>query len=236
MRIALCDDNQDFLQNTVNLIRQWAAESGITAELFPFDNGDALLSRITGTHMDIVFLDVLMPLQNGIDIGRELRQHDNVVQIIYLTSSPEFALESYETKAQGYLLKPVSYEKLKETLDECSHTCTIQQKNMVLKTAQGYQRVYFHDIEFAEAQNKKVLFYLQTGQVVTTITPFHVVESQFLEEEDFFKCHRSYLVYLPNVDHFNASEIFMKSGQRVPIARGYSKAFKEAFFSLMFPE
>lgn len=158
MRIALCDDNQDFLQNTVNLIRQWAAESGITAELFPFDNGDALLSKITGTHMDIVFLDILMPLQNGIDIGRELRQHDNVVQLIYLTSSPEFALESYETKAQGYLLKPVSYEKLKETLDECSHTCTIQQKNMVLKTAQGYQRVYFHDIEFAEAQNKKVLF------------------------------------------------------------------------------
>lgn len=158
MRIALCDDNQDFLQNTVNLIRQWAAESGITAELFPFDNGDTLLSKITGTHMDIVFLDILMPLQNGIDIGRELRQHDNVVQIIYLTSSPEFALESYETKAQGYLLKPVSYEKLKETLDECSHTCTIHQKNMVLKTAQGYQRVYFHDIEFAEAQNKKVLF------------------------------------------------------------------------------
>ena len=160
MRIALCDDNQDFLQSTANLIRQWAAESGMTAELFPFDNGDALLSKITGTHMDIVFLDVLMPLQNGIDIGRELRQHDNVVQIIYLTSSPEFALESYETKAQGYLLKPVSYEKLKETLDECSHTCTIHQKNMVLKTAQGYQRVYFHDIEFAEAQNKKVLFYL----------------------------------------------------------------------------
>ena len=41
MRIALCDDNQDFLQNTANLIRQWATESGITAELFPFDNGDA---------------------------------------------------------------------------------------------------------------------------------------------------------------------------------------------------
>ena len=186
--------------------------------------------------MDIVFLDILMPLQNGIDIGRELRQHDNVVQIIYLTSSPEFALESYETKAQGYLLKPVSYEKLKETLDECSHTCTIHQKNMVLKTVQGYQRVYFHDIEFAEAQNKKVLFYLRTGQVITTITPFHVVEDQFLEEDGFFKCHRSYLVYFPNVDHFNASEIFMKSGLRVPIARGYSKAFKEAFFSLMFPE
>ena len=185
MRIALCDDNQDFLQSTANLIRQWAAESGITAELFPFDNGDALLSKITGTHMDIVFLDVLMPLQNGIDIGRELRHHDNVVQIIYLTSSPEFALESYETKAQGYLLKPVSYEKLKETLDECSHTCTIHQKNMVLKTVQGYQRVYFHDIEFAEAQNKKVLFYLRTGQVITTITHFMLWKVSFWKKKTF---------------------------------------------------
>ena len=99
MRIALCDDNQDLLQSTANLIRQWAAESGITAVLFPYDNGYALLSKITGTHMDIVFLDILMPLQNGLGIGRELRQHDNVVQIIYLTSSPQFALESYDTKA-----------------------------------------------------------------------------------------------------------------------------------------
>lgn len=109
-------------------------------------------------------------------------------------------------------------------------------EKLVLKTAQGYQWVYFHDIEFAEAQNKKVLFYLRTGQVITTITPFHVVEDQFMEEDGFFKCHRSYLVYFPNVDHFNASEIFMKSGQRVPIARGYSKPFKEAFFRLIFPE
>lgn len=65
-----------------------------------------------------------MPLLNGMDTARELRQTDKAVKIIFLTSSPEFALESYEVKAQGYVLKPIVYEQLKDTLDECAHTIT----------------------------------------------------------------------------------------------------------------
>jgi DNA-binding LytR/AlgR family response regulator len=56
------------------------------------------------------------------------------------------------------------------------------------------------------------------------------------DSKGFFKCHRSYLVYLPNIDYFNATEIKTKAGRRVPIARGYSKAFQDAYFSVMFKE
>lgn len=236
MRIALCDDNPEFLQQTAGLIEQWSAQSQIPSEIYCFDNGDALLSQMSIVHMDIIFLDIIMPLQNGMDIAKELRHNDNVVQIIFLTSSPEFALDSYEVKAKGYLLKPITYEKLKETLDECSHIFDFPQKNTVLQTAFGYQRIYYHDIEYAEAQNKKVAFYLRTGKVVVTPTPLYSLEKQFIENDGFFKCHRSYLVYLPNVDHFSTSEIVMKSGRSIPIARGYRKAFKEAFFAMMFPD
>lgn len=56
--------------------------------------------------MDIILLDIVMPLLNGMDTARELRAQDTAVKIIFLTSSPEFALESYEVRAQDYLLKP----------------------------------------------------------------------------------------------------------------------------------
>ena len=55
----------------------------------------------------IILLDILMPLLNGMDTARELRQYDKTVKIIFLTSSPEFALESYDVKAYSYLLKPM---------------------------------------------------------------------------------------------------------------------------------
>ena len=50
---------------------------------------------------------MIMPLVNGMDTARELRQADTAVRLVFLTSSPEFALESYEVRAFGYLLKPV---------------------------------------------------------------------------------------------------------------------------------
>ena len=234
IRIAVCDDSPEFLQRAADMVERWSEQSGTPAEIYRFDNGDALLAKNAVTHMDIIFLDIIMPLQNGIDTAKELRLSDNAVKIIFLTSSPEFALESYEVKAQGYLLKPVTYEKIKETLDECSHGFETESENIVLKTAFGYQKLYFHDIEYAEAQNKRVVFFLRTGKTVEAAQPLHSLEDRITENDGFFKCHRSYLVYIPNVDRFSMTEIITKSGRSIPIARGYVKAFKDAYFALVF--
>ena len=236
LKIAVCDDSPDFLQLAVDMVERWTEQSRIQTEIYRFDNGDALLAKNAVTHMDIIFLDIIMPLQSGIDTAKELRQSDNAARIIFLTSSPEFALESYEVKAQGYLLKPVTYEKIKETLDECSHGLETESENIVLKTAFGYQKLYFHDIEYLEAQNKKVIFYLRTGKTVEATESLHSLEERLSINDGFFKCHRSYLVYIPNVDHFSMTEIATKSGRCVPIARGYGKAFKDAYFALVFKD
>ena len=236
IRIAVCDDSPEFLQQAVNMVERWSEESGVPAEIYRFDNGDALLAKNAVTHMDIIFLDIIMPLQSGIDTAKELRQSDKAVKIIFLTSSPEFALDSYEVKAQDYLLKPVTYEKVKETLTECSHTFEEEPKNIVLKTAFGYQKLYFHDMEYAEAQNKRVVFYLRTGKTVESAESLHSLEDRLCLNDGFFKCHRSYLVYLPNVDHFSMTEIMTKSGRSIPIARGYGKAFKDAYFAVVFKD
>ena len=234
LKIAVCDDSPDFLQLAVDMVERWTEQSRIQTEIYRFDNGDALLAKNAVTHMDIIFLDIIMPLQSGIDTAKELRQSDNAARIIFLTSSPEFALESYEVKAQGYLLKPVTYEKIRETLDECSHGLETESENIVLKTAFGYQKLYFHDIEYAEAQNKRVVFFLRTGKTVEAAQPLHSLEDRITENDGFFKCHRSYLVYLPNVDHFSMTEIITKTGRSIPIARGYGKSFKEAYFTFVF--
>ena len=234
LKIAVCDDSPEFLQLAVDMVERWTEQSRIQTEIYRFDNGDALLAKNAVTHMDIIFLYIIMPLQSGIDTAKELRQSDNAVKIIFLTSSPEFALESYEVKAQGYLLKPVTYEKIKETLDECSHSFETESENIVMKTAFGYQKLYFHDIEYLEAQNKRVIFYLRTGKTVEAAESLHSLEGRLCINDGFFKCHRSYLVYIPNVDRFSMTEIITKSGRSIPIARGYSKAFKDAYFAFVF--
>ena len=96
IRIAVCDDSPEFLGQAIGMVEKWSEQSRTPTEIYRFDNGDGLLAKNAVTHMDIIFLDIIMPLQNGIDTAKELRQGDNAVKIIFLTSSPQFALESYE--------------------------------------------------------------------------------------------------------------------------------------------
>lgn len=233
MRIAVCDDNAVFLQNAVQLIERWGAERCVPIEVCPFENGDALIAANASARFDVIFLDILMPMLSGMDTARELRQHDSAVRILFLTASPEFALESYEVKAQGYLLKPVAYEKLRAALDECAAVMTTQPKHLIVHTPYGYQRVYYHTIDYIEAQNKRVCFHLESGEVVASVEPLYTFEKALTVDEGFFKCHRSYIVYMPHVENFNAVQITTKAGD-VPIARGFAKPFKDAYFALMF--
>lgn len=234
LRIAVCDDNSGFLEQAVDLIKRWSEQSSTPLEIYRFDNGDELIAKNAVVRIDIIFLDIIMPLLNGMDTAKELRQTNTNVKIIFLTSSSEFALESYAVKAYDYLLKPISYEKIKNVLDECSYAFDKEPKNIVFKTAYGYQKLFYYDIEYAEAQNKKVVIYLRSGKTVDATEPFYFFVKRLTDCDGFFKCHRSYLVYIQNVDHFNMTEIITKSGHRVPIARGYGKAFQEAYFSWMF--
>lgn len=236
MRIALCDDSREFLDQMMGLMERWSEQSGIQTEIYCFDHGDALLAKSTEFHMDVIFLDIIMPLLNGMDTAKDLRQRDSAVKIVFLTSSPDFALDSYFVKAQDYLLKPVTYERIREVLDECSTTLHIEPKSIVLKTNLGFQKIYLHNIEFAEAQNKRVILYLCSGKNVEVVTPLYSFKDRFTDSDGFFKCHRSYIVYLPNIDHFNMTEITTRSGRKIPIARSYAKAFQEAYFSHMFED
>ena len=165
LKIAICDDSTLFPEHAEELVRKWSDESCFPVQIFTYTNGDDLIAATTSDRMDIIFLDIIMPLFNGMDTARELRKHDKTLPIIFLTSSPEFALESYEVRASGYLLKPVAYEKIKDALDECARSFHEEPEHFILKTSFGYQKLYFHDIEYAEAQNKKVLFHLRSGRL-----------------------------------------------------------------------
>jgi len=234
LKIAVCDDNNICLSETTESIRKWISDNNINAEIFSFDNGDDLLKKCVNISIDIVFLDIIMPLLNGMDTAKELRSANNDIRIVFLTSSPEFALESYSVKATGYILKPVSYEKIQEALDECLKAKKSEPKSIVIRSSFGFHKVFIHNIEYIEAQNKKVVFYLSDGTRLETSETLSSFENKLTTEDGFFKCHRSYIVYLKNMQSFNSNDIITKTGRKVPIARGYAKPLHDAYFADMF--
>lgn len=234
IKIAVCDDNLLCLNQTKQSIDKWAQEKNLPVTVFSFDNGDVLLDRYRIGKIDIVLMDIMMPILDGMETAREIRKNDSAVKIIFLTSSPEFAVESYDVKASGYLLKPIKYDKLCNVLNDCVQSLRKEPDNIAVRTVLGYQKIYLNNIECIEAQNKKVVFNLNDGSSREALDTISNYAETLTLEKGFFKCHRSYIVYMPNVDHFNSLEIKTKSGISVPIARGYSKTFKEAYFAYIF--
>lgn len=234
MFIAICDDDILYMNKVKELIEQWGKENHEEISVFLFDQGDELINNYQKNKIDIIFLDIMMPLLNGMEVAYEIRKNDPIVKIIFLTSSSEFALESYDVKASGYLIKPTTYKRLCSLLDDCKQSIHHEPDFIIVKTEIGFQKIYYHQIECIEAQNKRVLFYLEHGKCIEVLDTFVHCSKELLLNDGFYKCHRSYLVYLPAVDHFNSLEIETKSHRNIPIARTYSKDFKETYFEYMF--
>lgn len=203
LKIIACDDDVAFLDRLHRMIDRWSTETGTAVDVALVTRGEDLLARHAASRADIILLDMIMPLVNGMDTARELRQADTAVRLVFLTSSPEFALESYEVRAFDYLLKPVTYERLAQLLDELSSMRPAATDELVIKTSFGYHALRLSDIEYAEARNKHVVFHLRDGRDIEALESFRSVEDRLEQNAVFFKCHRSYQVNLRNIDHFD---------------------------------
>ena len=131
LKIAVCDDDTFFLRQAEHAVKRWAEEQDLTVELQLFDNGDSLLTVSRTEQFDVLLLDIMMPLFNGMELAHVIRKTNTAVKIVFLTSSPEFAVESYDVKASGYLLKPLQYEKLCSVLDDCKAPQPANKKSRV---------------------------------------------------------------------------------------------------------
>lgn len=233
LRIAICDDMAETRQHIASLVEQWpGAADGLRIECF--SDGDLLITAHRKNPFDIILLDVVMPLINGIDTARELRQEDKTAKIVFLTSSPEYAVDSYRVKASDYLLKPIHKEQLYRCLDELKQEILEQGKAISLRNGNVIHRVQLRYIEYVEAQGKQVMVILTDNHYIRSTEPFYAFEEKLLPEDGFFKCHRSYIVNLYKISSYTQSEITMKSGCRIPISRSGQKDFERVYFEGLF--
>ena len=232
-RIAICDDEPVFSSQIEAILKHWPSRpADLITETFA--NGDALITAHTESPFDIILLDVMMPFVNGIEAAREIRTHDKNVKIVFLTSSPEYAVDSYTVKATNYLLKPVDPFILFQCLDELYGEAHQVLPYMNVKIPHAVRKINLAEIEYVEAQKRHVLFSLNDGNTLESTEPFYTYEEKLTAEPGFFKCHRSYIVNLNMIDAYTAKEVQMHSGHIIPISRSCHKEFEDAYFSLIF--
>ena len=118
MYIAACDDQIEELEKLTALLQAWQSDRRSDVRFQTFRSGGQLLDAARAERFTLYLLDVLMPGMTGMDAAREIRSFDAAADIIFLTTSPGFAYESYGVRAAEYLLKPINAKLLYPVLDK----------------------------------------------------------------------------------------------------------------------
>ena len=224
MRIAVCDDSNLDRELFVALLHHYFVNKPISNEIIQYENGVDLLHDVEDDMwFDIVFLDIYMNDLLGIDVAHKLRSLGYRGHIIFLTATADFAVDSYEVEALGYLLKPQSFEKLSQVMDRAIRTMTTN--TYLVKNHSKIIRVPYHEILYIESMNSKCIIHCCNEQHYVIYKRLTTIEHE-LNDKRFLRCHQSYLV---NMDHIHQvdSQFTLVTGDTVAIRQRDLKSIRQ---------
>ncbi|MCK9477921.1 MAG: LytTR family DNA-binding domain-containing protein [Firmicutes bacterium] len=236
LKIAICDDDFRELSRISDLLSLYKTEKNAVLKYDAFSSAVELLEVMKRQTYDVVLLDVLMPGMSGITAAHEIRGFDPSVKIIFLTSSPEFAVESYAVDAHYYLLKPGTADKLFPVLDRillekgrAEETLSIMQPSCLIRLPIGR-------IEFLEVYGKRLMFHFDDGNIKEIRGSISEFEDKLLCKDNFLKVHRSFIMNMEYIQVLNARDITTLAKQTVPVSRLLHSRVKEAYMQFLFVE
>lgn len=236
MYLAVCDDKKEELNTVLSLLGQWQNEHNVSLRCKAFQSAIDLVEIARQERFSLYLLDVMMPGMDGLECAREIRRFDDAAEIVFLSTSPGFAYESYGVRALNYLLKPVEGDKLFALLDQLHRREQAPQDTLTLKTSTTIIRVPYDQISYAEVIGKHVYFHLIDGDVREVVGAMKDFESDLLSRPEFMRIHRSYIVNMLQAEELSSAGLRTFQGDTLPISRLTYPQLQKDYMALLFDQ
>ncbi|MCH5266472.1 MAG: response regulator transcription factor [Lachnospiraceae bacterium] len=239
IQIAICDDQLSELERTQSMIQTYCSQHPeLNISLHRFTSGRELLESIhRQKHFNIYLLDILMPDANGIEVGTAIRQSDSTAVILYLTSSPDYALQSYQVDAGGYLLKPFNETELFTTLDKVlAKLDAEEQKRLVIQISRdSIESIPYSHLIYLEYYQHRLIAHTVEGKIVESI--YHRKSfpelAASLADSRFVKANASVVINMQHIRNINSKEVQLSDGKNLVLSRQYSTMAKKTFMNYL---
>ena len=197
-----------------------------------FSNAIEAKKAIKSNDIDLIFLDVEMPIINGFDLLESL---DNPPQVILITGNPNYALKAFDYDVTDYLHKPITLTRFEASVKralakyEQMNKVTEDEEYIFVKSNLRQRKVVLNDIKFIEGLGDYIKLVTNEGNVVilSTMKAFE----QKLPKDKFLRIHKSYIVNLEKVEKFNSKNVELE-GIQVPLSRNKKTELAEALYSV----
>jgi DNA-binding LytR/AlgR family response regulator len=181
-------------------------------------------------NIDILFLDINMPLMDGISFLRTMK---NPPQVIFTTAYKEFAVDAFDLSACDYLLKPFSFERFVVAIDKAveklnpvalsaEHSSPKSPDFIFIRTDGKIFKILFSDLLYAEASGNYTKIVTATNTYLPALT-FSGVE-EMLTSSDFIRVHRSFIINKRRINHIEGNRVYIGKTE-IPIGSNYKDAF-----------
>lgn len=236
IKIAICDDDVSVLNEVDELLKRYCIKRNPEIECAFFHSPLELLAEAErNVRWDVLFLDVIMPGENGISVAKEIRQYDDNVKIIFLTSSSEFAVESYKVAAYFYQIKPICEEAFGKLMDEIVSECEKAQRyGLVLRCKSGITRVSLGKLMYCEVMGHTLLFHLENGKVLESTGKMDELCAKLEQYDNFVRPHRSFLINMEYIQNISYKAVMMDDLIEIPIPHGKFSEIKKRYIEYAF--
>ena len=225
MKILIYDDNEIDITNLKDCIFNFFNQKHLqyTVDICP--NKEFLLSKIN--NYDLLFLDINLENEHGIEIGLELRKRNVECKIIITSNYPEYVYDGYKIKAIRYFLKPVNQTEFcieMETVlkQYITNIQGIKDKKISIK------KIYFKEILYVDYYNRKTRLHLMNGTILDT--PYSLKYwSHTFQNQSFGQPHRAYIINFNYISEYKNQSIKLINDEEIPISRHYKAAFEQTY-------
>ena len=166
LHIAICDDEKDFVTHLTKLLKQYACEADEEIKVSAFYDGMELIDGYDTT-IDLIFLDIQMKMVDGLRTAERIRQMDEKVGIIFLTTLTQCALEGYKYQAANYIIKPMKYVRLKAELDQWrKRNQRHDRPAIVVANDFGKYKIFLNTLQYVETFNRNLLLHTEQENII----------------------------------------------------------------------
>ncbi|GGF43185.1 LytR/AlgR family response regulator transcription factor [Echinicola rosea] len=190
-------------------------------------NGEEAMVFLKEKPVDILLLDIRMPLMTGMDLLDELVEKPLT---IFVTAYEEYAVKGYELDVIDYLMKPVSFERFRKAIDKAVEYLSVQVATEVkreildyffIKTDTRIVKFLFEEIQAIEAQREYIKIITPTRKVMSLVSLTSIANAL---PGEFVRIHRSFIINMRHIDEVQSNEVLIGE-ELYPISRNYREDF-----------
>ena len=223
MKVAIVEDDLSCVQVLQGHLARYAADAAIELTVSVHGNGIRFLED--RQEYDVVFLDIDMPLMNGLDAARKLREKDESAVLIFVTSLAQYAIRGYEVNAMDFMVKPVSYSAFLFSMKRAEKACSARRKaELLIQTREGFVRRSADELLYIEVQGHNLTYHFPDGSI-TARGKLSAAEEQ-LRSSGFLRCNNCYLLNPRHIQTVKGYEVQI-GGDTLAISHPRKKQFLE---------